>query len=243
MVCIHGVTQHGGVFESFGRQSDADHKVIALDLRGHGASEREPPWDTETHVDDTLETIDALGIDRASFVGHSFGARVTATIAARAPERVEQLVLLDPAFEIQPEYALASAEIDRLDWTFISVDSAVNALMSTKSTVDVSRDIVSAFAADDLTPSPDGRLRFSYSPSAVVVSWSEMTLPPPPIAEIRTLLVRPAASHIDGREQDRRYRKELGPLLTMAAVPKGHNVLWESPIETAAAVRTFLKRK
>jgi hypothetical protein len=42
------------------------------------------------------------------------------------------------------------------------------------------------------------------------------------------------------REQDRRYREALGSLLTMAAVPNGHNVLWESPLETGAAIRSFL---
>lgn len=241
IICIHGVTQHGGVFESLGDRLIGDYSVISIDLRGHGASGREPPWDTETHASDVLETINALGVDRATWVGHSFGARVAATIAARVPEQTERVVLLDPAFEIPPEYALASAEIDRLDWPFVSIDSAVEALISSKSTVDVPRDTVTAFAADDLQTGPDGRLRFTYSPSAAVVIWSEMVLPSPAIAKVPTLLVRPAASHIDGRNQDRRYRAALSSLLTMAAVPKGHNVLWESPVEVAAIMSDFLQ--
>jgi hypothetical protein len=69
-----------------------------------------------------------------------------------------------------------------------------------------------------------------------------MTLPAPPIAQLPTLLVRPTASHVTGRPHDRRYRDALGSLLTIAAVPNGHNVLWESPAETTAAIEGFLSK-
>jgi pimeloyl-ACP methyl ester carboxylesterase len=49
--------------------------------------------DLALHYDDVL---DALGIDRAPLVGHSFGAMIAAEIAAHFPKRVSQLVLLAP---------------------------------------------------------------------------------------------------------------------------------------------------
>jgi pimeloyl-ACP methyl ester carboxylesterase len=67
-----------------------------------------------------------------------------------------------------------------------------------------------------------------------------MTLPPPAIAQVPTLLVRPVVSASYNRGQDLRYRQALGPLLRMVAVPNGHNVLWESPAETTAAIEGFL---
>lgn len=241
VVCLHGVAQHGGIFRDFANRLGSGHSVVALDLRGHGGSRHEPPWNIDTHIEDVIETTKALGIDRAVWIGHSFGALVVAGVAALVPELTERIVLLDPAFEIPPEFALASAEIDRRDWTFASVDSAVNALVSAKFAVDVPRDTVAAFAEDDLQTGPDGRLRFSHSPSAVVGMWSEMVLPSPRISTVRTLTVRPTASHIDGRLHDQRYRDALGSLLTVATVPKGHNLLWESPAETAATVGGFLE--
>lgn len=241
MVCIHGVTHHGGVFELFAKYLQTEHQVLSLDLRGHGASGREPPWDTETQASDVLETLDSLGIKRVTLVGHSFGARVAASVADRSTQQIEDLILLDPALEIPGAYALASAEIDRLDWTFASVESAVTALMSAKGAVDLPRDVVTAFAEGDLAPGLDGRLRFSYSPSAAVVSWSEMARPAPPIADARTLIVRPIASHIDGKPLDRRYRTGLGSQLTIATVPRGHNLLWEAPLESATVVSEFLR--
>jgi lipase len=240
-VCIHGLAQHGGVFEDLGQRLAEDgRRTVSVDLRGHGGSGHEPPWNLDTHVDDLLETLDAEGIAAAPLIGHSFGAAVAAALAAREPARVRSLLLLDPGFAIPPDHALKAAEMDRLDWSFGSVDGAVNALLAADTVVAAPRETVAAFAAADLRPGGDGRLRFSYCPPTVVVAWSEMTLAPPPIAQLPTLLLRPVGSHIPAREQDRRYREALGSLLTLKAVPNGHNLLWEAPQETAAAILEFL---
>jgi lipase len=243
VVCVHGVGQHGGVFATLAEQLAADgFRVVAVDLRGHGDSGREPPWDTETHVADLLETAADMGIESATWIGHSFGGRILAALAARAPERAERLVLLDPGIGVEPAHALKSAEMDRLDWSFATVDGAVNALLSSDSVVAAPKEIVAAYVAGDLKHGSDGRLRFRHCPSAAVVAWSEVSLPAPPVAQLPTLLVRPVISAVHSRDQDTRYRAELGSLLTMAAVPNGHNVLWESPTETKAAIDAFLAK-
>lgn len=61
VVCIHGVTDTGRrAYGRFAEQAlSADHYVIAPDLRGHGASGIDPPWNFRTLLADILETIDA----------------------------------------------------------------------------------------------------------------------------------------------------------------------------------------
>jgi lipase len=239
-VCVHGVGQHGGVYADLAeRLVSGGLRVVALDLRGHGESGREPPWNVETHVSDVLETVEDMGIERAVWVGHSFGGLVLAALAAHRPEAVRGLALLDPGLEIDPRYALESAEVERLDWAFETVDSAVNALLSSDLVVAAPRDVVAAYAEADMERGPDGRLRFSHCPSAVVAAWSEATLPAPPVACVPTLLVRPEASAAYAGRQDARYRSELGAMLKLVTVPNGHNVLWESPAETLEAVEAF----
>jgi lipase len=241
VLCVHGITQHGGIFAELGQRLAAlGHSVLAVDLRGHGDSERLPPWNAETHVDDLLETLDALGIERVTWLGHSLGGRLAAIAAAREPERSEKLVLLDPAIEVPAAAALQSAEIERLDWSFATSEGAVNALLSTGRTVAAPREVVAAYVDDDLRKGPDGRLRFSFSPSAVVVAWSEMVLPPPPIAQLPTLMVRPQVPLFDSSVQAPRYREALGELLSEAIVPNGHNLLWESPVETISVIEQFI---
>jgi len=242
VVCVHGVAQHGRIFDGLARRLAArGESVLAVDLRGHGESGREPPWNVDAHVEDLLETLEAAGVERVSWVGHSFGGRLVAEAAARAAERTDRLVLLDPGLEVSPERALRGAEIERLDWSFAGVEGAVNALLSNESMVAPPRDVVTAFARDDLRKGPDGRFRFSFCPSAVVVAWSEMTLPAPPIAQLPTLVVRAAVPLVDGAGPERRYREALGNLLTTTTVPNGHNVLWEAPAETIAAIEAFLE--
>jgi lipase len=244
VVCVHGLTQHGGVFEPLGRRmAENGYRVVSVDLRGHGRSDREPPWNTETHVGDLIETADALDITEATWIGHSFGGRMIAALAAHSSHRVSNLVLLDPGLEVSPSYALKSAEMDRLDWSFGTADGAVNALLSSDTVSAAPQDTVAAYVEEDLQRGGDGRLRFSFCPSAVVAAWSELALPPPTIASVPTLLVRPVISPIHTRADDIRYRAALGPMLTMAAVPNGHNVLWESLAETEAAIQSFLKKE
>lgn len=241
VLCVHGVAMHGGIFAALGECLAArGHRVVAVDLRGHGDSGREPPWDVGTHVADIFETLDGLGVERATWIGHSFGGRLAATAAAMEPRRVRRLALLDPAIEVPIDAALQSAEVERLDWSFATVDGAVNALLSSGRTVAAPHDVVAAFVRDDLRKGTDGRLRFSFSPAAVVVAWSEMVLPAPPLARVATLAIRPEVPLFPAPVQIPRYREGLGDLLTEATVPNGHNVLWEAPRETAAAIESFL---
>lgn len=241
VVCIHGVAQHGGIFEELGeRLAAAGHAVTAVDLRGHGESGREPPWNTAAHVGDLVETVESLGVESATWVGHSFGGRLAAEVAALHPDRVDRLVLLDPGLAVPPDRALRGAEIERLDWSFATVDGAINALLSNESIVTSPREVVAAYAQDDVRKGPDGRFRFRFCPSAAVVAWSEMTLSPPPIAQLPTLFVYAEDPLFDGSAHGRRYEAELGDLLTVTGVPGGHNVLWESPRETIAAIEGFL---
>jgi pimeloyl-ACP methyl ester carboxylesterase len=241
VVCVHGIAQRGSIFSPLGeRLAAAGHFVTAVDLRGHGDSVRVPPWDTNTHVGDLFDTLERLGVERVTWVGHSFGGRLVAAAAARKPELTQRLVLLDPASEVPAEAALRSAEVERLDWSFATRDGAVNALLSGNQVASRPEAVAAAYAAADLRTGPDGRLRFSFSPSAVVVAWSEMVLSAPPIVQLPTLVVRPAVPLFDPVTRESRYREALGDLLSTVTVPNGHNVLWEAPEETISAIEGFL---
>jgi lipase len=237
VVCVHGVTQHGAIFEPLGKRlADLGFLVLAVDLRGHGASDRMPPWSTDRHAQDLLETLSSRGVRRATLVGHSFGGRVAAAAAASAPELTERLVLLDPGLEIPPARALRGAEMDRLDWSFETPEGAVNALTGGSR---APRSIVADYVEENVHQGSDGRYRFGFCPGAVVTAWSEMCLPAPPIAEAQTLVVCSEASAF-AASLEQRYRAALGPGFARVQVPGGHNMLWESREETVQAVEGFL---
>lgn len=242
VVCLHGVSHSGRVFETLGaRLAQRGHAVVAVDLRGHGQSPREPPWNTATHVRDVLDTANALGVERATWIGHSFGGRLAATLAAEAPELTERVVLLEPGLAVPPERALRGAELERLDWSFATVEAALNAMLSSAMMASPDREAVTSWVRGDVVAGSDGRYRFSVCPAAAVVAWSEVVLPPPPVAPVPTLLLGAEMSPSDVGGLERRYREALGQRLTAVRVQGGHNVLWESGGETAAAIETFLE--
>jgi len=81
------------------------HRVIAVDLLGFGYSERPRERNRYSRVEQVallLAVLDALGIDDAHWVGHSYGGGLVTSLAYRYPQRVRSLVLIDTT---APDYA------------------------------------------------------------------------------------------------------------------------------------------
>ena len=75
--------------------TDAGRRVITIDNRGHGASEKlyEPSQYTATMMaEDARRLLDHLGIAKADVMGYSMGARITAVLTLHHPERVRRAV-------------------------------------------------------------------------------------------------------------------------------------------------------
>jgi pimeloyl-ACP methyl ester carboxylesterase len=73
------------------------HDVIAVDLPGFGGSDIPAGFDSHASAEFLARAMDALGLARASLAGNSLGGALAAVTAARHPDRVEKLVLLDAA--------------------------------------------------------------------------------------------------------------------------------------------------
>jgi len=130
IVALHGIGGFGRRFRKLAEERLASYRVVAPDLRGHGSSSWEPPWTIATHVSDVLETIEHAGIERAAFVGHSYGGRLILELADLAPDRIERAALLDPAIELLPHVGFDFAERERADGGFALPDDAVEERLS-----------------------------------------------------------------------------------------------------------------
>jgi pimeloyl-ACP methyl ester carboxylesterase len=82
-----------------------DHDVVAVDLPGFGGSEVRVGLPPSAYPGLVAGLMDRLGLARASLVGNSLGGGVAVVMAARHPERVDRLVLIDSV-----GYNLASAD-------------------------------------------------------------------------------------------------------------------------------------
>ena len=246
LVCLHGVTGYARHFAGLGSRLASRFNVVALDLRGHGHSSFEPPWNLEQHVEDALDTLSEEGLVEAPvrWLGHSFGGRVAFEVAAAAPEAVERLVLLDPAILIPGHVALRAAEDARRDRSYTSFDEAIERRFEESRLSRASRELVAGDLAAHLYEDADGRWRYRYLQSAVIAAYGEMSREPPPFELVRvpTLLVLGEESYIPYDHLLDAHTAALGDELEVVRVPGGHTVLWDAPAETGDAVEAFLGR-
>jgi pimeloyl-ACP methyl ester carboxylesterase len=100
LVFLHGIALSGRAYvRLLSRLAGLGFLVVALDAAGHGFTPNLPrnAADLSHRVDLTLRALDALGVRKAVFLGHSMGGRMIIQLAAVAPERVLAAVLLNAA--------------------------------------------------------------------------------------------------------------------------------------------------
>lgn len=241
VLCLHGVAAHGGRFRRLAEERlAARFHVRSLDLRGHGRSGWEEPWTIAAHLDDLVETADGP----ADWIGHSFGGRLVVELAARDPDLVRRAVLLDPALWIPADIARERADEQVPAPSFASPEEAVEARVAGTGLgwlAHTPRTYVEEEVNEHLAESPDGRLRYRYSPEAVAAAYLEMATEPPPFGSVRvpTLLVLGSRSKLVSGAEVERYRAALGDLLRVVVASGGHIPLWDSFEETADAISGF----
>ncbi|WP_449281720.1 alpha/beta fold hydrolase [Leucobacter sp.] len=239
LVLIHGVGGSHSMFEHVATDRWARRfRVIAFDLRGHGSSGTAPPWDFGTYVDDIIETIDAMGLRRAHWLGHSFGGRLLLELVARHPARVRRAVVTEPVIQITPELAHHRAEQERLGGVWDSLEQFVASRENTGD-IDVERYI--ADMAKDFERGEDGRFRRRTDQCAIVSIFGQFATPAPPPHTITVplmLLYSPAFGLVTPEQVEAYvpYAEEV------VGVSGQHAVFVSAYEETTAAVEGFLAR-
>jgi pimeloyl-ACP methyl ester carboxylesterase len=99
VVLLHGANDQAGAWARLARPLAAAHRLLVVDLAGHGES---GPRDGELSVGDLLKSVEAV-LDaearggKVSLVGNSMGGWLSLLLALARPEQVERVVLLNGA--------------------------------------------------------------------------------------------------------------------------------------------------
>ncbi|NQV77122.1 MAG: alpha/beta hydrolase [Lutibacter sp.] len=103
LILLHGLSANANSFESYLELLN-NYRVISVDLRGRGLSEKpNKGYSMQEHSKDIIELMNALKIDKAILVGHSFGGLLSAYLAVYFPERISKIILIDVAAKMHPE--------------------------------------------------------------------------------------------------------------------------------------------
>lgn len=97
ILLIHGLFGSLDNLGGLARGLKTDRPILQVDVRNHGLSPRSEQMNYRLMAQDMIDTLDAQGIDKVAVIGHSMGGKIAMTLSALAPERIEQLVMIDIA--------------------------------------------------------------------------------------------------------------------------------------------------
>jgi len=96
ILCIHGLTANFRFWDCLASALSPQHRVIAMDLRGRGLSDKpNTGYSIDHHCKDILALMNDQGLERPVLMGHSLGAFISLVFTAMHPQRVDRLILVD----------------------------------------------------------------------------------------------------------------------------------------------------
>ncbi|MCB0958642.1 MAG: alpha/beta hydrolase, partial [Acidimicrobiales bacterium] len=110
IVFVHGGAAHAHWWTHIAAPFSRQFRVVAVDLSGHGDSDRREAYSLERWADEVMAVADDAGIDGPPVVvGHSMGGFVTIATAAMHSERLAGVIVLDSPVA-EPDHEVGAAQ-------------------------------------------------------------------------------------------------------------------------------------
>jgi pimeloyl-ACP methyl ester carboxylesterase len=255
VVAIHGLTRNSADFDAVAPLlAGAGRRVLALDVRGRGRSDRAPDpmtYQPPTYVQDVVALLKAAGIERAVFLGTSMGGLITMGLAAVKPKAIAAAIINDVGPEVAKEglariAAYSGKPVDTPTWAAATDYARTINAVAFPQYGDADWD---AFARRIFREGPDGAPMLDYDPDIAVPirAAGEKALVPNlwpffnKLARGRpTLLIRGGTSDLLSEEIAGKMRKKA-PKMEYAEIPGvGHAPMLDEA-EARAAIFEFLR--
>jgi len=100
-VLLHGFPDHSGTLYRLFHGLKNSARVFTYDQGGTGLSDKPVnlPYGLPFYVEELHQVLNAMGIQKALLIGHSIGGAISVFFAAKYPERVQGIVLMNPALK------------------------------------------------------------------------------------------------------------------------------------------------
>ena len=115
VLCLHDAAQTSRVFRPIARELSATRRIVLPDLRGHGRSD----YTIDRLADDAARLLDVEEIRLAAVIGWGVGGVIALQLAARQPERISAIILVESGPELarqemqrQAQRALQAATLE-----------------------------------------------------------------------------------------------------------------------------------
>ena len=124
LVLVHGGAAHSGWWDHIAPQLSS-HRVVALDLSGHGDSGRREIYDMRQWAREIVTVTEAEALDRPVVVGHSMGGWVAVTVGVEHGDAVSAVAYIDSPLNDQPPEESRLAERRRPRRVYPTLDEAL----------------------------------------------------------------------------------------------------------------------
>ena len=254
IVLLHGLGATNASMLPLQWDLGTDHRVVAPDLPGFGASGKprgryDPAWFSDWLAD----FLDVLGIDSAVLVGNSMGGRISLEAGLRMPQRCDGLVLLapSPAFRRMRQW-IPLVRLVRPELAFLGIRPThhfvVESIRSMMSDPDRLPAPWYAAAADEFLrvfSSPSGRICFLAAMRQIYLEraygergfWDRL-----PALDVPSLFVWGDRDRLVPASFSRHVAEALPDAGSIVLEDCGHVPQFEHPAETAALVRGFVEQ-
>jgi len=185
IVLLHGLSANANEFCGLvERGLSRTHRVIAPDLRGRGKSGKPSTgYSMGQHAADVIALLDHHGLDSVVMGGHSFGALLAIYIAAKFPDRVSKVIVIDAAIVFHPDVVeLLRPSLARLERVLPSRDAYMNEMRGAPHVLGFWDDAIEGYFQAEIHENPDGTVQSLTSGNAVeqalrgvqVEPWAEL---------------------------------------------------------------------
>jgi pimeloyl-ACP methyl ester carboxylesterase len=127
LLLVPGLTANSHAFDGLVAAGLSERlRVLVPDMRGRGSSDKpDSGYTMADHAADLVGMIHGLGLRRVIVGGHSFGGLLSLVMAARHPELVERIVIIDAAIAMASEQTRAQIKpsLDRLERSYPSFEA------------------------------------------------------------------------------------------------------------------------
>jgi len=116
LLLLHGLTNTWRVWRPYLGPLSGSHELLVPDMRGHGDTRNPSGTFSVVQVaQDMFALLDGLRVDRVQIIGYSFGGHVALRMAALQPERVEAMIVIAGAHQLNSAARQVHEEIGRAD--------------------------------------------------------------------------------------------------------------------------------
>jgi pimeloyl-ACP methyl ester carboxylesterase len=236
LVLVHGGAAHSGWWDHVAPQLHS-HRVVALDLSGHGDSGRRPSYDMDTWAREVVAVVEAEDLVAPVVIGHSMGGWVALTVGVAHPGAVSAVAVIDSPLVPRPPEEERLRQRRRPTRTYASVEEAVERFRTLPP-----QDVLLPYVREHVA-------RGSLRREGEGWTWKfdpRMWGPPALLTELLPRLTCPAAlfrceKGLVSREMAEEMAGLVAGGLPVVDLPDaGHHPVFDRPLALVTGIRTLL---